>query len=87
MSTPENGLGLPGSSTGLAPPGELRPHQGQLPNPGDTPSSPSAAGTTPGLALAGAPSQGSPFESPSPHAYINPGSEECWMNLVMTYAA
>jgi len=26
------------------------------------------------------------FAADSPHAYVNPGSEECWMNLVMTYA-
>jgi rhodanese-related sulfurtransferase/transcriptional regulator with XRE-family HTH domain len=26
------------------------------------------------------------FTADVPHAYINPGSEECWMNLVMTYA-
>ena len=25
------------------------------------------------------------FTADVPHAYINPGSEECWMNLVMTY--
>jgi rhodanese-related sulfurtransferase/transcriptional regulator with XRE-family HTH domain len=25
------------------------------------------------------------FTADAPHAYINPGSEECWMNLVMTY--
>jgi rhodanese-related sulfurtransferase/transcriptional regulator with XRE-family HTH domain len=27
------------------------------------------------------------FVADAPHAYINPGSEECWMNLVMTYRA
>jgi rhodanese-related sulfurtransferase/transcriptional regulator with XRE-family HTH domain len=26
------------------------------------------------------------FAADVPHAYINPASEECWMNLVMTYA-
>jgi rhodanese-related sulfurtransferase/transcriptional regulator with XRE-family HTH domain len=26
------------------------------------------------------------FTADTPHAYINPSSEECWMNLVMTYA-
>jgi rhodanese-related sulfurtransferase/transcriptional regulator with XRE-family HTH domain len=26
------------------------------------------------------------FTADVPHAYINPASEECWMNLVMTYA-
>jgi cysteine desulfurase / selenocysteine lyase len=41
-------------------PGELRPHQGQLPGPGDTPSTPSAAATTPGLALAAAHVPGGP---------------------------
>ncbi len=25
------------------------------------------------------------FLADVPHAYVNPGSEECWMNLVMTY--
>lgn len=25
------------------------------------------------------------FTADVPHAYVNPGSEECWMNLVMTY--
>ncbi len=25
------------------------------------------------------------FTADVPHAYINPGNEECWMNLVMTY--
>ncbi|MEA2746462.1 MAG: cysteine desulfurase / selenocysteine lyase [Myxococcales bacterium] len=41
-------------------PGELRPHQGQLPNPGDTMSTPSAAASTPGVALAGARVPGAP---------------------------
>ena len=27
------------------------------------------------------------FTADLPHAYVNPGSEECWMNLVMTYQA
>lgn len=27
------------------------------------------------------------FAADTPHAYVNPGSEECWMNLVMTYGA
>ena len=58
MSTPEGGSGLAGA--GIAPPGELRSHQGQLPNPGDTPSSPSAAGSTPGASLAGARVPGAP---------------------------
>jgi rhodanese-related sulfurtransferase/transcriptional regulator with XRE-family HTH domain len=26
------------------------------------------------------------FTADVPHSYVNPGSEECWMNLVMTYA-
>jgi rhodanese-related sulfurtransferase/transcriptional regulator with XRE-family HTH domain len=26
------------------------------------------------------------FSADTPHSYVNPGSEECWMNLVMTYA-
>jgi rhodanese-related sulfurtransferase/transcriptional regulator with XRE-family HTH domain len=26
------------------------------------------------------------FVADTPHSYINPASEECWMNLVMTYA-
>ena len=26
------------------------------------------------------------FAADVPHAYVNPASEECWMNLVMTYA-
>ena len=25
------------------------------------------------------------FTADVPHAYVNPASEECWMNLVMTY--
>jgi transcriptional regulator with XRE-family HTH domain len=25
------------------------------------------------------------FVADVPHSYVNPGSEECWMNLVMTY--
>jgi rhodanese-related sulfurtransferase/transcriptional regulator with XRE-family HTH domain len=27
------------------------------------------------------------FVADVPHSYVNPGSEECWMNLVMTYEA
>lgn len=27
------------------------------------------------------------FTADVPHSYVNPGSEECWMNLVMTYRA
>jgi rhodanese-related sulfurtransferase/transcriptional regulator with XRE-family HTH domain len=27
------------------------------------------------------------FVADAPHAYVNPGGEECWMNLVMTYRA
>lgn len=27
------------------------------------------------------------FSADVPHAYVNPGSEECWMYLVMTYGA
>jgi rhodanese-related sulfurtransferase/transcriptional regulator with XRE-family HTH domain len=27
------------------------------------------------------------FIADAPHSYVNPGSEECWMNLVMTYGA
>jgi rhodanese-related sulfurtransferase/transcriptional regulator with XRE-family HTH domain len=26
------------------------------------------------------------FTADVPHSYVNPGSEDCWMNLVMTYA-
>jgi len=26
------------------------------------------------------------FVADVPHSYVNPGSEDCWMNLVMTYA-
>ncbi len=25
------------------------------------------------------------FTADAPHSYVNPASEECWMNLVMTY--
>jgi len=41
-------------------PGELRLHQGQLPTPGQTSSTPSALGTTPGVALAAARLPGGP---------------------------
>jgi transcriptional regulator with XRE-family HTH domain len=27
------------------------------------------------------------FVADVPHSYVNPGSEDCWMNLVMTYAS
>ena len=27
------------------------------------------------------------FIADVPHAYVNPASEECWMNLVMTYGS
>ncbi len=45
------GPGEPDAS-GSAPPGELRPHQGYVPNPADTPGVPSALATTPGVSQA-----------------------------------
>jgi cysteine desulfurase/selenocysteine lyase len=44
----------------LTPPGELLLHQGQLPSAGAAPGTPSAAATTPGVALAGAHIPGGP---------------------------
>jgi cysteine desulfurase/selenocysteine lyase len=68
MITPDGGAG----PSALLPPGELRPHQGQLSRPGEIPPHPSAAATTPGIALAAARIPGAPtLPDPDPFALTN----------------